>query len=418
VSLLDVLGPAVLTAAIMVLVSIVALARVDRRLKTLLVVGIVLHVLGAILYSSVVGRAYGGGDYLLYLQYGRAYAERLSQLDFAMFTHPDEWLAGKWMGTQFVLFPSGIIGALLGPSVMVQFIAFALLSLVGLLCFSLAFHRAHPEIPVSNYLRWLVLFPSLWFWPSAPGKESLMLLGAGLTVLGYGGHSRINWPMLGLGLLLVFAIRPQVAMVFFAALLLAPWLAAGQRWSVRRVIQGIALATLAVVGMGFASESLGMSGTDTAGITAYLESHGKTYDTGGSDIDTAAVGWTGVPVALATVWLRPFPWEAKSMTANLAVLEIVALWCAILTFWRSIVRSLKQWRENRLLRLAIPFLLMYSVSAGMTMWNLGILARQRTLLFPFLFLLFEAIPCEPGGRSRWRRSRRSLTHPLTGSSLA
>jgi hypothetical protein len=304
-----------------------------------------------------------------------------------------------------VFFPVGIIEAVLGPSVMVQFIAFAMLSLLGLLCFGLAFHRTHPDVEVSRYLRWILLFPSLWFWPSAPGKESIIMLGAGLTVLGYGGRKRhISWSILLLGLFLVFAIRPQVALVFFAALLLAPWLAAEQGWSVSRVVQGLALGTLAAIGMSFATQSLGMSEPDAAEVGAYLEARGRTYQTGGSNIQTASVSWMGVPTALVTVWLRPFPWEVKSLMAMLSMLEIGCLWGAILLFRRPVLRSLRAWRHDRLLRLAIPFLLLYSVSAGMTMWNLGILARQRILLFPFLFLLFALDP----RRCRERRLPRLL----------
>jgi hypothetical protein len=310
-----------------------------------------------------------------------------------MFTSADEWWGGRWTGTQFMFYPAALIAIALGNSETMQFFAFALLSLLGLLFFALAFRRTHPEVPASNYLRWIVLFPSLWFWPSAPGKESVIMLGAGIAVLGYcWGRERINWPVLGTGLLLVFAIRPQVAMVFFAALVLAPWLAAGQRWSLRRMVQGVALGAFAVIGMRFATRNLEMSEPGTAGVSSYMQEHGKGVESGGSDFRAAAVSISGLPTALVTVWFRPFPWEAKSVTVLLSVLEVAALWCAILVFRQPVARSLKQWRHDRLLRLAVPFLLFYSVSAGMTMWNLGILARQRILLFPFLFFLLEAVP--------------------------
>ena len=53
---------------------------------------------------------------------------------------------------------------------------------------------------------------------------------------------------------------------------------------------------------------------------------------------------------------------------------------------------LKNWRADRFLRFSIPFILTYSVLLGMLMVNLGIIARQRVFLFPFLFLLLHAAP--------------------------
>jgi len=97
----------------------------------------------------------------------------------------------------------------------------------------------------------------------------------------------------------------------------------------------------------------------------------------------------------------------------LSALEVAALWILIVTHRREVVYSLARWRHDRLLRFAIPFMLYYSVAAGMTMWNLGIIARQRILLFPFLFLLFPGTVADPIA-SRWRaasagRSLRATT---------
>lgn len=409
--LLDMLGLAVMLAATFLVATLVAVGRLGPRLKALLLVGLALRVVGAIAYGEVISMSYGGGDYLMYLDRGLAYAERMRQFDFAMLTRQDEWLGGKWWGTQFVFVPIAIIAAMLGPSALMQFIAFGLLSFLGLLCFGLAFHRTHPEVPVANYLRWVLLFPALWFWPSAPGKEALIVLGAGLTVLGYCGRmGRIGWLSLGLGLLLVFAIRPQVAMVFLVTLMLAPWLGAEQGWSLRRVVQGIMLGGLAVVGSGIATRNLGIEDPSVAGVGAYLEARGK-GSSKGSDVQTARVSWRGVPAALGNVWLRPFPWEARSPTALLSAVEIGGLWGVLLIRRRRIVQSLKDWRRDRLLRLAVPFLLLYSASAGMTMWNLGIIARQRILLFPFLFLLLEISSRRPIDEVRGRIWRRRQTAP-------
>lgn len=418
---MNALGVAVVLAGVLVALGLIAVARLDRQLRILIIAGVLLHLVGAAAYYVVISHVYRTGDFLLYLDRGQMYAERIERLDFSMFTNSAEWAGGKWWGTQFVAFPIALIDVVLGSSAAVQFTVFSLLSLVGVLAFGAAFHRVHPDVEVRRYLRWAVLFPSLWFWPSAPGKESLILLGTGVATLGYAGRrGSVSWLPLGLGLALVLAIRPQVALVFLAALVVAPWFAVGRRWSLRRTLEAVALGALALAGSRVAASNLGMGGVDAAEVTGYIQAHGRTFNSGGSDIKTASADWQGAPVALATIWLRPFPWEARSITALLSALEVAALWILVLSYRREVVYSLSRWRHDRLLRFALPFMLYYSVAAGMTMWNLGIIARQRILLFPFLFLLFPGAIGDPVASWSRRGSdvrTRRVTTPLAGAEL-
>jgi hypothetical protein len=58
----------------------------------------------------------------------------------------------------------------------------------------------------------------------------------------------------------------------------------------------------------------------------------------------------------------------------------------------SLKVSLKQWRHNRLLRFAVPFAVGYTLMIGLTFGNLGIIARQRTPIIPFVFMILLASP--------------------------
>lgn len=387
------LGLALVLAVIFLVAMIVGRARLDGRLKLLIYVALALRLFGAVAYYQVDSLVYAGGDYRMYYARGLEYAERWSHFDFAMFTNSNEWHAHQWWGTQFMFFPTGAVAALVGSGMVTQFIVFALFSFVGLVAFGLAFHRSNPGISARRYLRWIWLFPALWFWPSAIGKEALILMGSGLAVLGYGGHrDRIRWPVMALGLALVFAIRPQVAMIFFVSLMLAQWAGNEQRWSFGRVVQGGLMVAISVAGIWFAKQSLETDATSGESIAQYMERRADVRNKGAGGIKTGDVTLRGVPPALMNVWFRPFPWEAKSATTLFSALEITGLWGVAVARRRRLIANLKAWRSDRLLRLAIPFLALYSVSAGMTMWNLGIVARQRTLLFPFFFLLLEVVP--------------------------
>jgi hypothetical protein len=75
-----------------------------------------------------------------------------------------------------------------------------------------------------------------------------------------------------------------------------------------------------------------------------------------------------------------------------------------------------------MLRLAVPFILVYSITLGMLIANLGIIARQRVFLFPFLFLLVEAVPQRENQPSRSLAPRvptrdRGFAHPARGGTI-
>jgi hypothetical protein len=119
---------------------------------------------------------------------------------------------------------------------------------------------------------------------------------------------------------------------------------------------------------------------------------------GGSEVEAATVGLAGIPIALVNILLRPFPWEARNLMMLITAIEIAAFWGIVWFRRRTLLHALRHWRHDRLLRVAIPFILLYAITLGMVMGNMGIIARQRIFLFPFLFLLLEAVP-RPAARA-------------------
>jgi hypothetical protein len=95
--------------------------------------------------------------------------------------------------------------------------------------------------------------------------------------------------------------------------------------------------------------------------------------------------------AYANVLLRPFPWEAHNAQALFSAVEVIVFWGLILSR-RGFLRSAPAvWNRHSLVRLSAFFVLLYTPLIGMTMFNLGILARQRALLWPFLFFFVEGV---------------------------
>ena len=401
------IGYGAVLAAVFALVAALASARVPTWLKHLLILALALRVVGAFVRHFVLFEIYGGvGDAVLYFDMGQLYANRLARLDFGMFLNPWEWEHGRWWGTNFVYYVSAFVQLLIGPTMRGEFLAFGLLSLVGLLVLGLRAARTSAGLDAGAYLLFLWAWPSLWFWPSGLGKDAIVMMGLGLATAGYlGNGKRVGWLLLALGLAAIFAIRPQVAAVVVVALMLAQWLSFKEGWTLPRVLQG-AFFLAVVVGVGWwASRLVGIGEVGVEGVQNYLAQKAGDSAVGGADIGAVGFGPLSVPMALINVWLRPFLWEAHNPLVLASGLEMVALWGL---FWhrrRHVGAALRDWRRSRLLRLAIPFVLLYSVLLGLSLANLSIISRQRIFIFPFLFALlaWEA----PGEKTRRRAPRQA-----------
>ncbi|MGH7926213.1 MAG: hypothetical protein ACREQV_00255, partial [Candidatus Binatia bacterium] len=355
----------------------------------------------------------GHGDSVSYYEFGVEYAQLFRRMDFSPLTEEAAWRGGNWWGTEFVRLVSGFVVSIIGPSMKVEYVVFALFGFVGILGFSVAFYRKYQAAASYQYLAWIFLFPSLWFWPSSIGKESLILMGLGLAVCAFvGRRDHINWPLLVGALFLVFAVRPQVAGVLLAALVLAQWLGFKGRWTASRIAQSVLLLIVGIAGISHSMSSIGIEEFDVEGVESYVTDDPSRRTTGGTSVDKVKLGLRGVPVAIANVLFRPFPWEATNPMVLLSSLEVLALWLLVLFRHRQLLTALKSWRSDRLVRLAIAFILLYSIPLGMMLVNVGIIARQRIFLFPFLFLLLEATASRAG---EYRRRRFAAGIPVPDS---
>jgi len=394
-------GLLVSIALVAVLAGLAHASRLPRTVKTLLVGAIFLRLIGAIARHTVIEEFYGGvGDARFYFNTAREYALRFAQWDFSPFYDAMLWTRTSLWGTQFVTYPASLVVWAIGPSYLGSFIFFSLFSFLGLCGFVIAFRRMYPHVPLWRYARWVWFFPALWFWPSSIGKESLLLMGTGLAVWGFvGRNGRVNWLLLGLGTFLVFAVRPPYAAVLFFAVTLAFWLPAPGGWTAKTVLQGIVILVIGYFGLQGSFQQMGVDGFDLGGIQNYMEAN-TALSEGGSQIEAVGPSITGVPMALVNILVRPFPWDVNNLMMAFAAVEIGFLWLVAYRRRRHLKYVLRNWRADRLLRLAVIFIPLYAVMLGLLLANLGIIARQRLFIFPFVFILFEAIPIVARRRPR------------------
>ena len=403
----DKIGLLAVIALTLLIGAVVAASRLPPRLKLLLYVALALRLFGACARHVVLFDLYkGSGDAVSYYDYGVKYATRLLAGDFSPFWDRTQWLSAGWRGTQFINLMSGIAVSLVGETMLGEFMLFSLLSLSGLVAFVVAYARSFPDAASYRYARWVWLFPSLWFWPSSVGKEAVTLFGFGLFTLGFvGKQGRMRYLPMLCGLFFVYAIRPQVAAVLVLAAVLTYWLSAGSGWGVGRIAQGVVILLIGLAGIWYSLRTAGVGSFDVDGVQSYIQHDAARRVGGHSRLEAVPLTPLGLVMALINVLLRPFPWEARSATMLLSSVEIWSLWLIVWVRRRHIAVALREWRGNRLVTLAFPLVGLYALTLGMMLTNLGIIARQRIFIFPFLFVLIEATPRVAFG---WQKHREGI----------
>jgi hypothetical protein len=413
---------AVVLFAVTVPIALWLAKREGQRWLLRLVLGsLALHLLGSALQIVVVRAFYGNvADFHLYDGQGAALSEG--------WHHGISSIPGlDFPGTGTVSIVTGVVYTLVGVDQLGGFLVFSWFSLMGLVAFYRAFRIALPEAQSKRYAVLIFLLPSLWYWPSAAGKEALMLLALGLMTLGAAHLLRTQWwgfvPLLA-GSLLGAAIRPhEVALVFGSFAVAAVTRKVSRRTLVSPVRRVVTLL-LVFVGGGIlavvTARFLGITSFNSAAIAHAINGANQATQGEGDGFGSSHSTWNAnpifFPVDVYIVLFLPLPFQVASATQAIAALENLSILALIAFSWRSLVSVPRQLRRS-------PFVVMcliYSLSflyLFAALGNVGLLARERTLLFPFLFVLF-ALPERRAQRGnpvrRLSRSRDRSVSALLG----
>lgn len=343
-------------------------------------------------YSLQGGRT----DATVYDLAGRALVPQLRQFDFSIET-------GRFIGTGFVNFLTGIVYSLFGTGRMVGFFVFAWISFLGFLLLARAFRLGVPDGDSRRYMIAVLFLPSLLFWPAIIGKEAWMMLGIGLASYGiaalFRGRSTGVVPFAaGIGAMVL--VRPHMALLVLAALLTAVVVRrAPSRTYATPVIRLLTVAVAMLIGVFLASQTASFfertaaieGGSVTAAISQTAEK---------SAIETTEAGSAFSPVtvnspldmgpAFVTVLFRPFPFEVGDVTGLAASFEGLFL-IGLLVLSRNRIRSIPRLlRTTPYLTYSLTYLVVF-VFAFSSFANFGILSRQRVQAIPFLLVLI-ALP--------------------------
>lgn len=290
------------------------------------------------------------------------------------------------MGTSFVIFFTSIFSVDGGLSYPGVFLVFNVIGSIGLIAFYGSLRYLVADKPKS--VQWLafiaVVLPSVSFWSSAIGKDSIAFMSIGL----------VTWAAIDLRRrvgLMIFAVvamlmvRPHMAGILVLALSCALFFDKNASFLMRCFLGSVAIMGAAIL-VPFAIKYAGL--VELSQLAAYVEQRQGYNQGGGSSLDISSMS---LPMQMFTYSFRPLPFEAHNLAALLSSMDnlFLILICIL---------GLYSWFRYGVRRDAgnVLFLVAYIGAAwlilAVTTGNLGIAVRQKWMFMPMLiFLCFACI---------------------------
>lgn len=335
----------------------------------------------------------GNVDAFVYDNWAARYAEYFLRGDFSPFTDPTLYRGGQLFYTNFVAYPAAFFLIITANSTFGIYLLFSTACFVGLVLMVKSFYANFPNLDRYRVTFYVLLFPAVWFWTSTIGKDAFVFLGVGVICSGFRQNS-LNYLKFAIGIAIVYAFRPPVAymvLLSMSALFIFnfkdPFLV-----KLLKIALGIVLAVFL---LNYISEQWRIETFDTDAIEELQQSTLRNNDYGTGALDEKSGGIASIPGGIVDVLARPFIWESRDITTFLASIEITFMVIILFIKRRSLRLFIQSMLTNRLSTFVGAFVLIYVVTAGLFENNIGLIARHRSIIFPFLFLAaysFQVFP--------------------------
>ncbi|MGX9996326.1 hypothetical protein [Vibrio parahaemolyticus] len=230
------------------------------------------------------------------------------------------------------------------------------------------------------FVKCLFLLPSMHFWTSGIGKDSLFFFSVGLLIYSSLNISK-NLFLLVCVISIMMLVRPHMAGVCIIALSLSLIFSRNISLILRVGILIISLGMTSLIipfGLKYAGVEGGVSGVD-----AYIETRETKNTSGGSSIDLTSMS---MPEKFFSYLFRPLPYEVSGISQFLASVDNLIL-MAVLFY--AVLCKVRYRRYKHSFSLGILFF--YALGSlsilSLTSANLGIAVRQKWMFMPILLFI-------------------------------
>lgn len=305
-------------------------------------------------------------------------------------------------GTQFIEYFAYILVYYLGFSYLGLFLFFNILGSLGLLLLHASIKPLtatySKNIRVLSLL--IVFLPSISFWSSALGKDSISFLAANLAL-----WAALNLPkrklLMAVAITAMLLVRPHMAGIMIIALSVSLLIGAKQISLVKRVVIASMALPIAMILVPLATNYAGIEDiTDIIAVNEYVDQRQSYNMEGGGGIDISSMS---PPMQAFTYLFRPLPYEAHSIFAFFSSLDNVILLLLFLYAIRFVGKKPNTQANHAFLWI---YIIISVLVLSMTTANLGISVRQKWMFMPMLiYLLFADIAAHQAQKQRKKTSK-------------
>lgn len=303
---------------------------------------------------------------------------------------------GPVPGTGGMRIIAGVVEVFTNSNSFGTFLVFGWLGFLGCYLLYRAFVTALPNASHYRYALLVFLWPTLVVWPSSLGKDCWMLFTLGIAALGAARvlvRMRGGYLLLAIGLLAGSFVRPHVSLMlaigFGIALLVGRRAARADAIAPAAVAKIAGLVVLVALGGYLVTKTGDLLNTSDLGTSvnvALAQNANRTGEGGSAFHAPDPRNPLGYVESAVTIAFRPFPFEAHNAQSLIASLEALAFLLLVLTSWRRLLTVPRRLRAEPYVTLAVVYVLIFFFAFG-TIANFGILARERSMLMPFAFVL-------------------------------
>ena len=297
-----------------------------------------------------------------------------------------EWNIG--LGTAFVDFLTKVLYQFFGLSFVGLFFVFNLFGVVGLLAFDASLRAAtiNKNYFIKSIATMFVLLPSVSFWSSSIGKDSISFMSVGL-ILWCSLNLKDRIGLLVFSMVLMLFVRPHISLMMLIASAVAILYDPLTSRKVKTFIMSFILMGLAIL-FPFVIDFSGYSdGFNIVEVTDFIEVRQGFNMEGGGGIDISNMT---LFEQLIAYMFRPFAFEVDNIFSAAAAFDNTILLCLFIYYALNLFSSRKSiLKENRVF-LWVYACLVWSLLA-MTTSNMGIALRQKWMFAPMLIFLIISL---------------------------
>lgn len=392
---------AVVVALVLIGISYLIIKRTAEAEKEpwlvrILFIALALHLISSPLQIWVVDHIYNGvADWHRYTNQGALLANNLRVGHFT--TQGTE--LRQIVGDGSVSVVTGVVFTFVGTNLIAAFLVFSWFAWLGTLFFYRAFAVTFPGASHKRYAYMLFFLPSLIFWTSDVSKEAIMVLSVGVGAFGAArvlAFRRNGYPLIALGTAMGAWVRPNELMLLFVGFVIAMFLRPRDPRvllrGVRRVVGIAALIGLLVLSLSLTFKYLHGSG-GTFSLQQVAENNSSSNDRSGLHYSSSFAAY---PKDVYYVLFDPTPLNAHGNSQRIQALENLIIIILMIKSRRQLWMSIRVGLNRPYVLLAGIYTAAFCYTFA-ALGNLGLITRERTVLFP-LFLVLLGIPLASKGQ--------------------